>query len=96
MKKALAVAFLFCLTSSIADAQEQIELTKVMKCGKAQWVLDYFRDAHGETAAWVGKDSGTGSYITLLTNKQKKTWTMVQYDSGIACVLGAGELQSET
>lgn len=95
MKKAITAAFLFCLASSIANAQEQIELTKVMKCGKAQWVFNHFKDAYGETPTWVGKDSATGSYLTLLVNKQKRTWTMVQYDSGIACVLGAGEQQSE-
>jgi hypothetical protein len=30
------MAFLFCLTSSIANAQEIIDLTKPMKCSDAQ------------------------------------------------------------
>ena len=92
--RTLYVAFLFCLASSIANAQEIIELTKPVKCGKAEWVMNHFAQEYGEMPLWVGKDKTTGSHITLLVNKETKTWTLTQYDSGMACVLGAGDAGS--
>ena len=72
-------------------AQEQIEMTKLMKCSNAEFVLRHFLENYGEEPVWVGKDKSTNTYITILKNKEKGTWTIVQYDSGVACVLGAGE-----
>ena len=88
--KNTAVALLFCLISSIAHAQEIIDLTKPMKCSDASSVMNYFVDTHKETPIWVGK-SVHNTHITLLVNKQTRSWTMIEYDTRIACVLGAGE-----
>ena len=93
MKKLLTVAFLFCLTSSIANAQAIIDLTKAMKCSDAQSVMDYFTKEHKETPIWVGR-TVFGSHITLLVNKEKLSWTMIEYDAKLACVIGAGESSS--
>jgi hypothetical protein len=43
---------------------------------------------------WVGK-TNTGTHITLLVNKEKRSWTMIEYDVSIACVLGAGDTSSK-
>jgi hypothetical protein len=87
------VAFLFCLISSIANAQEIIDLTKPMKCSEANKVMNYFVDTHKETPVWVGK-SVHNTHITLLMNKETRSWTMIEYDTRLACVLGAGEDKS--
>ena len=88
--KNTAVALLFCLISSIAHAQEIIDLTKPMKCSDASSVINYFVDTHKETPVWVGK-SVHNTHITLLVNKDTRSWTVIEYDTRIACVLGAGE-----
>lgn len=88
--KSIVMAFLFCFISSIANAQEIIDLNKPMKCSEAQNVMNFFSNNHKETPVWVGK-TVHGSYITLLANKETRSWTIVEYDSKIACVLGAGE-----
>ena len=93
--KNTAVALLFCLISSIAHAQEIIDLTKPMKCSDAQSVMNYFVDTHKETPIWVGK-SVHNTHITLLVNKETRSWTMIEYDSRLACVLGAGEDRSSS
>ena len=89
----LAMAFLFCLASSIAHAQEIIDLQKPLKCSDAQVVMNYFVDTHKETPIWVGK-SVHNTHITLLMNKETRSWTVIEYDVRIACVLGAGEDKS--
>ena len=91
--RSTTMAFLFCLISSIAHAQEIIDLQKPLKCSDAQVVMNYFVDTHKETPVWVGK-SVHNTHITLLMNKETRSWTMIEYDARLACVLGAGEVQS--
>ena len=89
----LIMAFLFCLISSIAHAQEIVDLNKAMKCSEPQKVMNYFVDMHKETPVWVGK-TVHNSHITLLMNRETRSWTMIEYDDRLACVLGAGEDKS--
>jgi hypothetical protein len=92
----LLMAFLFCLTSSIANAQEVIELNKPVKCGDAQWVMNHFTGEYGEKPLWVGKDANSNSYVTLLINRETRSWTLLQYDGKMACVLSVGESASSS
>ena len=87
------MALLFCLISSIAHAQEIIDLQKPLKCSDSQSVMNYFVDIHKETPVWVGK-SVHDTHITLLMNPATRSWTMIEYGDKIACVLGAGEDKS--
>jgi hypothetical protein len=91
----LTMAFLFCLASSIANAQEVIDLNKPLKCSDAQAVVKYFVETHKETPVWVGK-SVHNTQITLMMNKETRSWTLIEYDSKLACVLGAGEDKSSS
>ena len=93
--RSTTMAFLFCLISSIAHAQEIIDLQKSLKCSDAQIVMNYFVDTHKETPVWVGK-SVHNTHITLLVNKETRSWTMIEYDTRLACVLGAGEDRSSS
>ena len=88
--RSTTMAFLFCLISSIAHAQQIIDLQKPLKCSDAQVVMNYFVDTHKETPVWVGK-SVHNTHITLLMNRETRSWTVIEYDTRLACVLGAGE-----
>ena len=91
--RSTTMAFLFCLISSIAHAQEIVDLQKSLKCSDAQVVMNYFVDTHKETPVWVGK-SVHNTHVTLLMNRETRSWTMIEYDDRLACVLGAGEDKS--
>jgi hypothetical protein len=69
------------------------ELSKVIRCSSAESVLNFFVDKFQEKPLWVGKTS-SGTHIVLLANKTTRTWTMVEYDSRLGCVIGAGEVSS--
>ena len=90
MKKLLALSLLVCLTG---HAQEIIQLQKPLKCSNADFVIPHFAKEFGETPVWVGK-SDTNSHLALLVNKEKKTWTVVEYTDTTACVLGSGSVGS--
>lgn len=92
--KNTAMAFLFCLISTIANAQEIVDLVKPLKCSDAESVMNYFTVNYQEAPLWVGKTT-TGTWITLLVNRETRTWTMIEYDVKMACVLGAGETSSK-
>jgi len=81
----LAVMF-----AGTVQAQEIIDLNKAMKCSDAQSVMNYFVDTHKETPVWVGK-TVHNTHITLLMNRETRSWTLIEYDAKLACVLGAGE-----
>ena len=91
--RSTTMAFLFCLISSIAHAQQIIDLQKPLKCSDAQVVMNYFVDTHKEIPVWVGK-SVHNTHVTLLMNTETRSWTMIEYDDRLACVLGAGEAKS--
>lgn len=81
------------LISSTTFAQEVINLTKELKCSDAEVVMNHFAENYGEKPVWVGKTT-FNTHITLMVNKEKRSWTIIEYDSRIACVLGAGETSS--
>ena len=93
MKKYI-MAFLFCLLGSIANAQQEtFTLNVPLKCGKVDIIFSLFSREYQESPIWVGKTI-RNTHVTLLVNKEKHTWTMVEYDSAFACILGAGETSS--
>lgn len=91
MRKTIAAIAL--LISSTTFAQEVINLTKVLKCSDAEVVMNHFAENYGEKPVWVGKTTN-GTHVTLLVNKEKRSWTLIEYDSRLACILGAGDATS--
>ena len=44
-----------------------------------------------ELPTWIGRGDGEDtSQTTILVNEKTKTWTIVQFEKGRACVLGSG------
>lgn len=88
MKTLKYVAFLFCLSSTIANAQPK-ELQKPVLCDSLQNVITAVSKQFGEKPMWAGKDKATQYVITL--NEQTKSWSFIQFDETMACILGTGE-----
>jgi hypothetical protein len=81
------------LIGTTAFSQEVIILSKEIKCSDAQFVMKQFAEKYGEVPIWVGKTK-FNTHVTLMVNKEKRTWTLVEYDARIACIIGAGESSS--
>ena len=48
-----------------------------------------------EKPIWMGTEPGvTLSRYSLFVNEETKSWTLIQFDEKIACVLGTGEASS--
>ena len=79
-----------CLVSSVAHAQLS-EYERKFTCGKTQFVMMALTKNAQEKPIWTGSDPQTGTQTTILQNTRTLTWSVVQYDKDIACVLQSGE-----
>ena len=93
MKK-LSVAFLFCLASTIANAQigpQFVQVPKSVICGPAAIVFKGLTDDDiKEQPLWIGKDEAGNSDYALFINEKTKAFTLIQYTGTTACILGIG------
>lgn len=81
------------LIGNTTYSQEAFNLTKQVKCGNAEFVMNHFAEKFGELPIWAGK-TYFGTHMTLMYNKEKRTWTIVEYEAKIACVIGSGDNSS--
>jgi len=79
-----------CLISSVASAQLS-EYERKLSCGKTRFVIEVLTKDAKERAIWVGKDAETETDVVVMVNPTTLTWTIVQYDKVMACVLHSGE-----
>jgi hypothetical protein len=79
-----------CLISSVAGAQVS-EYERKFTCGKTKFVLETLTKAAKEKPIWSGKDDETETDTVVMVNPTTLTWTIVQYDRDMACVLHSGE-----
>jgi hypothetical protein len=87
MKK-IAMAFLFCLAGSIVNAQDS-EQSKPVKCFPLQSTLKSLGEHWKEKPVWTGQ--GRNSNFALFVNGERGTWTFIEFDNEVACVLGMGQ-----
>jgi hypothetical protein len=94
MKK-IYVAFLFCLTSTIANAQsrsEFVEIPKPVLCGPINIILNNLtNDDIGERPLWAGTDAFGESNYSIFVNEKKGTFTIIQFNQELGCIIGIGE-----
>ena len=81
--------FVFCISASLASAQDIIEIPKKIKCSELVTVINYFTITFKETPIWVAKTTNN-TYVTLLANNDTKSWTLIEYSPVVACVLAVG------
>jgi hypothetical protein len=84
MKKLLII----CLLPILSFAEQTID--KPVVCDKTEKILSTLMgNKYQETPLWAGIDEN--SKYGLLTNRETGTWTFIQFNKEIACVLGVGE-----
>ena len=84
------IAACLCLVTSISYAQLS-EYERKVTCGKTKFVLEALIKVAKERAIWAGKDPETETDTVVMVNPTTLTWSVVQYDKDMACVLHSGE-----
>ena len=72
---------------------QSVTVQKPLKCGDTKTLIQGLAgEDYMEKPIWWGVEPGaTVSRYSLFVNEQTKTWTLIQFDEKIACVLGVGE-----
>ncbi len=76
----------FVITSVLAEPRT---INKPIVCEETSVVLStLFSGEYQEFPIWIG--IGENTRYSLFANEKTKSWTLIQYDEKIACVLGVG------
>jgi hypothetical protein len=80
------------LVLGIAVAQS-VTVQKPVECADTATLLRGLSGSdYKERPIWFGIEPGaTVSRYSLFVNEETKSWTLIQFDDKIACVLGTGE-----
>ncbi len=85
----LTVAFLLGLASFVAYAQQDFEMVnKPVFCSSLKNIIESVTKDFEELPVWRGNDDK--SRYVLTANQKSGTWTMIQYNETVACVIGIG------
>lgn len=77
------------LLPALAQAQP-VTVEKPVVCDKTEKVIETLQGGqYKENPSWIGFDDK--SKYALFVNEKTKTWTMIQFNENIACVIGLGE-----
>lgn len=86
MRKLLLGVLLF---PSLSSAQ-LVTVDKPVQCARTEVLLPGLANSeYKEQPVWVGTDEE--STFSLFVNEKTKSWTLVQFNQKVACVLGTGE-----
>lgn len=75
--------------AALSSAAEPTEISRTVPCNTPDVVFGQLLRDYGEKPQWVGQ-SGEDVFVVLVTNPAKKTWSMVEYNTILACVLSVG------
>ena len=79
------------LLAPLLASAEPIQINKPVICDSALLVFQSLVEQAGEKPIWVGKGDGVDTSRTVvLANEKTKSWTIIQFDKNMACVLGSG------
>ena len=92
MRNFLILAVLFTVT--LDAAAETRRLNKPVICDNTEKVFRTMVEEFGETPQWRGSTSQQGTNTVLTVNSKTGAWTLIEYTSVMACVIGVGEQSS--
>ncbi len=87
--RTVAVAFLFCLTSSIANAQFRYDYP--ILCDTTQSMIESLNKNYQEKLRWTGNHVSDNSVYSLWVHPKDNSWTLLKSKKEFACILGVGD-----
>lgn len=81
------------MLTTLAHAEPR-RLNKPVVCDTTEKVLRTMVEEFGETPQWRGVNAQQGTSTVLTVNLKTGAWTLIEYTSQMACVIGVGENSS--
>lgn len=90
-KRSISILLMLSLLSTIAQSELKQVIKKVI-CDDTTLFMDtLINGEYSEKPIWSGVDSETKTIYGVLMNAKTGTWTIIQFDGKMICVLGMGE-----
>ena len=90
-KRSISIFLMLSLLTTLAQSEPRAVNKKVI-CDNTSTLMDSLVNGeYSEKPVWSGVDSETNTTYGVLMNSKTGTWTIVQFDDRMACVLGVGE-----
>ena len=89
MKKFIAFLLMVSVIAFALAQSTAVEINKKVVCDDTKTLLDTLLNQYNESPVWAGTNEK--SKFSLLINQETGSWTMIQFDKDITCVLGIGE-----
>ena len=88
--------FSILLTGTLVFAQS-VTVQKPVECADTETLFRGLTDSnYKEKPVWFGIETGvTLPKYSLFVNEETKSWTLIQFDEKLACVLGIGEASTQ-
>jgi hypothetical protein len=72
----------------LAIASEIVEIDKKVSCSEIDKIIPKLKEVYNEELVWVGAKEK--SYVAVFTNPVTQTWTVIQFNNDVGCVLEVG------
>ena len=89
----MKIFLILALTATLAHAEPR-RLNKPVVCDSTEKVFRTMVEEFGETPQWRGSTPEQGTSTVLTVNSKTGAWTLIEYTSVMACVIGVGENSS--
>ena len=90
--KTTIIAALIAVTGATAIAQESRTFNKPVLCADRDRIIrELAGPQYQEMPVWMGLENTTGDRYGLFVNTDTGSWTLIQFDKTVACIIGAGE-----
>jgi hypothetical protein len=90
MKKLITILVLLMCTASAMAQSTAIEVKKSIVCDDTKKIYnELVNGEYAESPAWGGEADKTK--FILLINKTTGTWTLIEFNKNLSCILGVGE-----
>jgi hypothetical protein len=85
------ILLFLALFTSVAYAQPSITKKEVY-CDKTEILIPVIKGKDfQEVPIWFGKGDGKAPNYSLFVNNETRSWTIIQFNNELACVIGSGE-----
>jgi len=92
MKKIAAMAILFGLCAAHPANAEYKTYTRKINCAPLAEVLEDLNSSSiKEVPVWIGTSKDPDIKYSVLVNEKTDTWTIIQYNTGAACIISIGQ-----
>lgn len=93
MKIKFLLIFGLCLSLAVLSQTSKPNTTKKeIYCDKTDTVISTLKSQdYQEIPVWLGKSEESLPNFTVFVNNETKSWTIIQFNNDVACVLGVGD-----